>query len=36
MLLHSNRIGEGPPFIILHGFWEWETIGKHLQSSFQL
>ena len=32
MLLHSNRIGEGPPFIILHGFLgmgdNWKTLAK--------
>ena len=32
MLLHSNIIGEGPPFIILHGFLgmgdNWKTLAK--------
>jgi len=33
-LLHSNVLGEGKPFIILHGFLgmsdNWKTHGKHL------
>ncbi len=32
MLLHSNIIGEGPPFVILHGFLgmgdNWKTLAK--------
>jgi len=32
MLLHSNTIGEGKPFVILHGFLgmgdNWKTLGK--------
>ncbi len=32
MLLHSNILGEGPPFIILHGFLgmsdNWKTLGR--------
>jgi len=32
MLLHSNIIGEGKPFVILHGFLgmsdNWKTLGK--------
>ena len=36
MLLHSNRIGEGPPFIILHGFLgmgdNWKTLAKQFST----
>ena len=34
MQLHSNILGEGKPFVILHGFLgmsdNWKTLGKHL------
>ncbi len=37
MLLHSNIIGEGFPFIILHGFLgmgdNWKTLGKQFSAS---
>jgi len=36
MLLHSNIIGEGKPFVILHGFLgmsdNWKTLGKHFSA----
>jgi pimeloyl-ACP methyl ester carboxylesterase len=36
-ILHSNIIGEGTPFVILHGFLgtgdNWKTHGKHLAAS---
>ncbi len=36
MLLHSNIIGEGTPFIILHGFLgmgdNWKTLGKRFSA----
>jgi len=36
MLLHSNIIGEGTPFVILHGFLgmsdNWKTLGKHFSA----
>lgn len=40
MLLHSNIIGEGKPFIILHGFLgmsdNWKSLGKQFaQAGFQ-
>jgi pimeloyl-ACP methyl ester carboxylesterase len=32
MLLHSNILGEGKPFVILHGFLgmgdNWKSLGK--------
>ncbi|MGJ8548008.1 alpha/beta fold hydrolase [Winogradskyella wichelsiae] len=37
MTLHSNIIGEGKPFIILHGFLgmgdNWKTLAKHFSES---
>ncbi|WP_406684986.1 alpha/beta fold hydrolase [Seonamhaeicola sp. MEBiC1930] len=41
MLLHSNIIGEGKPFVILHGFLgmsdNWKTHGKNLaEQGFQV
>ena len=37
MILHSNIIGEGKPFIILHGFLgmgdNWKTLGKQFSES---
>lgn len=41
MLLHSNIIGEGRPFIILHGFLgmsdNWKTLGSHFsEQGFQV
>lgn len=41
MLLHSNIIGEGKPFVILHGFLgmsdNWKTLGKQFsEQGFQL
>lgn len=37
MLLHSNIIGEGKPFIILHGFLgmgdNWKTLGKRFSEN---
>ena len=36
MLLHSNIIGEGQPFVILHGFLgmgdNWKTLAKKFSS----
>ena len=41
MLLHSNILGEGKPFVILHGFLgmsdNWKTIGQKLsENGFQV
>ena len=41
MILHSNIIGEGMPFIILHGFLgmsdNWKTLGRQLsEEGFQI
>lgn len=40
MLLHSNIIGEGKPFVILHGFLgmsdNWKTLGNHFAEHFQV
>ena len=41
MILHSNVIGEGNPFIILHGFLgmgdNWKTLArKFSESNFQV
>lgn len=37
MILHSNKIGEGQPFIILHGFLgmgdNWKTLAKQFSES---
>ncbi|WP_458627790.1 alpha/beta fold hydrolase [Winogradskyella sp. PC D3.3] len=37
MILHSNIIGEGKPFIILHGFLgmgdNWKTLAKHFSEA---
>ncbi len=37
MLLHSNIIGDGTPFIILHGFFgmgdNWKTLGKRFSDT---
>lgn len=40
MLLHSNIIGEGKPFVILHGFLgmsdNWKTLGNQFAEHFQV
>ncbi|WP_054852659.1 alpha/beta fold hydrolase [Olleya sp. ITB9] len=40
MLLHSNILGEGKPFIILHGFLgmsdNWKTLGNQFAEDFQV
>ena len=40
MLLHSNIIGEGQPFVILHGFLgmsdNWKTLGNRFAEHFQV
>lgn len=41
MILHSNILGEGKPFVILHGFLgmsdNWKTLGKQFaQNGFQV
>ena len=41
MLLHSNIIGEGKPFVILHGFLgmsdNWKTLGRQFsEQGFEL
>ena len=28
MILHSKILGDGVPFLILHGFWVWVIIGN--------
>lgn len=40
MVLHSNIIGEGKPFVILHGFLgmsdNWKTLGNQFAEHFQV
>lgn len=41
MILHSNKIGEGKPFVILHGFLgmgdNWKTLAKQFsESNFEI
>ncbi|MGB0980467.1 MAG: alpha/beta fold hydrolase [Winogradskyella sp.] len=41
MLLHTNKLGEGKPFVILHGFLgmgdNWKTLGKQFsESNFEI
>lgn len=40
MILHSNILGEGQPFIILHGFLgmsdNWKTLGRKFAENYQV